>query len=178
MNLTKTNIQTLSVFSRVISNNKTFAAKWLRGRYNTISMDDAEDIVQDSCVALWQWSECHPEKTLGENDMMNLWKAIIRNTCTHFLKKKSCLTSFDDASYNVCVSDADDAISQLKREMVYNFIDGMNDRDRTLITMTLNGCDSDDICKALGFKNKAVLKNIKCRTIQKMKRGLSQKMAA
>lgn len=177
MNFTKTHIQTLPVFTRVINNNKTAVALWLCGRYNTISMDDAEDIVQDSCVALWQWSECHPEMTLGESDIMNLWKVFTRNTCTHFLKKKSCQTPFDEASYDICVSDADDAI-RMKREMVYDFIDGMNDRDRTLITMTLDGYDNDDICKVLGFKNKAVLKNIKCRTIQKMKRVLSQKMAA
>lgn len=169
----KTTYHTMEVFNHVVFNNMCNIISWLRRKYQSLSEDDAEDIVQESSIDLWSWAKDKDCANWKESDYMNLWFTFCRNKCTHWLKKSSKTTELSDTMLRILEDSTDSNIQMTKREMLYNYMERMNDKDRTLIRMTLEGKDNETICKALGLKNKAVLKNIKCRVLKRMKRDLA-----
>lgn len=166
------------VFNRVMRDGKNTMALWLRGIFNGLSKDDAADIVQESSVDLWLWCNKNGRTNLGEKDVFRLWMTFCRFKHSHWMSKASKMTPLSDVVINTTADDSYNESLMEKRAILYDCLDSIGDKERTLMTMTMDGKDTDEICSALGFKNKDVLKNFKCRTLKKMKREMSLRMAA
>lgn len=161
-----------NMFCKVMTTRRSNVTKWLCSKYSSLSIEDVEDIVQESSMDLWIWIKDQDVTGWHEADYVRLWIAFCKNKCTHWLRKNSKFTKLNNSTNCIIAENSNDNIQLMKREIFYSYIDKMNNRDNTLLQMLLEGAGNDTICKTLGLKNKAVLKNIKCRIITRMKRDL------
>lgn len=171
-------MNTSKTFCNVMRNKKNTVILWLCSKYKSLPIEDAEDIVQDSSIDLWQWCNKKGFDNLTENDYVALWKRFCRNKTSRWYKKVSCDSALDETKLRTLPADSDEGITIMRRELMYDCLENMNPKEQTLINMVLENKEAIEICSVLGFKNKTVLKNIKCRTIQKMKREVMHRIAS
>lgn len=162
-----------NMFCKVMKNRRQTVANWLHSKYPALSNEDAEDIIQESSADLWIWIKNKGFATWDETDYVRLWIAFCKNKCTHWLRKVSKFTQLSDSTLRVVTESSEDSTQLTVRDAFYSYVDKMNNRDNALIQMLIEGQGNDTICKSLGLKNKAVLKNIKCRVLARMKRDLA-----
>lgn len=62
------------LFEQVVKRHRAGIISTICQRYkNSLSRDAVEDIVQDTCLELWQWSQKHADESRGVSDYRNLW---------------------------------------------------------------------------------------------------------
>lgn len=171
-------MNTSKTFCNVVRNRENAVMLWLCNKYKGMPVEEAEDIVQESCIDLWIWCNRKGYTDLTETDYVNLWKKFCRNKTSKWLKNRFSDSVLDDEKRMLLPACSDENVELTRRELLYECIERMNHKEKTLITMVLDSKDAIDICSVLGFKDKNVLKNIKCRTIQKMKRDILHRIAS
>lgn len=164
------------VFESVMNNRRKEVVCWLLGKYNSLTMQDCEDIVQDACCVLWKKLDVLSSQR--EEDMVRMWKVISRNTCTHWMQKMRFTDEWNDGKLQYGWEERDfgwdmgDYGKVMKREMMYDYIDNLGDKDRMLMEMVLEKRSMKEIGKELGYGSEAVAKNRKSKIVSWMRRDL------
>lgn len=160
-----------SVFDSVVLTHRGEVLKWLCGRYKDLRWDDGEDIIQDSCCSLWKWASQHTG--LNVKDLTCMWKKMSRDTYTHWLAKSRRTEEWDDRRLQYGWEERDfgwdrgNEAKILKRELFYDCLESLKDKDRQLMKLLLAKVKMKDIAEQLGYKNEQVAKNRK-RTVIKI----------
>lgn len=178
----KTNIEGMKIFECVMMSNRTDVVRWLCSKYKGLSLEDSEDIVQESCVEVWKKGD--EVKSMTEKHIVNLWKTICRNRYTHWLREHSFTEEWDDARLQYGWEERDfgwdrgDYEKLTKREMMYSYIDHLAAKDRQLMEMVLAKKQMAEISKTLGYSNAQVAKNRKSKIVRLMRRELPAHLVA
>lgn len=163
----------IAFFENLVWNQREKVVSWLRFKYNNLSYADAEDIFQDASFGLWE-KFCKMNEWNGES-IIGMLKAICRNTYGHWLRKHNWSEEWDDRYYPT-----DDGIEvdygyisseearMLLKEKMYEMIETLQPKDRSLMEMHLKNVRMDEIARQLGFRNAQVARNRKSKIVVKL----------
>lgn len=166
-----------SVFEIVVTTCRGEVVRWLCGRYKVLRWDDAEDIVQESCCELWKWGV--KRSNLTKKDFVSMWKVMSRNVYTHWIAKTPRTEEWDDRRLQYGWEERDFGwdcgceAKLLKRELFYDCLDSLKDKDRQLMELLLAKTKMKDIAELLGYKSEQVAKNRKCTVIKALQSKLA-----
>ena len=153
--------------TKMVSRHNTSMVSWIVGFCDYLPFAEAQDIVQASLISLWQWCEKKGNIVLSDNEFLRLWKTFSKSNLLHWRRKDNMFCSFEKTALSYY--NEDDLKAHEAQEELNELFQVLSDKERKLIIMSLDGMSPDDICIELGYKNKYVLKNIKCRAMRKMK---------
>ena len=170
--MSKRNYRT-GVIESVISTYSRKMVCWLCAKYQGLREEDGEDIVQESSLKLWD--RYHTAVNMKVHEIISLWKTIIRNCYTHWLRKQRFSEEWDDRRLQYDWEEKDYCWAQgneaklAKREAFYDYIDKLKDKDRRLMEMTLIGMGLNEISQTLGYSSVQVAKNRKGKIMRDMR---------
>lgn len=172
----KTNAGCMNCFECVMMSRRQEIVRWLCSKYKSLTLEDSEDIVQESCVEVWKKGD----EVMGmtESHLVNLWKTICRYRYTHWVREQCFTDEWDDARLQYGWEERDFGWDQgdyerlAKREALYSYIDGLADKDRQLMEMVLAKKRMAEISRTLGYSNVQVAKNRKSKIVGLMRREL------
>lgn len=165
----------IAFFNSLVNSQREQVIYWLKGKYENLSYWDAEDIVIDAAYALWE--KLNTVKDWMNQSQVGLFRAIAKNTYTHWLQKKHGIFSaeWDDSYYP-----QDDGVEldyqyvssetahKLLKEQMYDLIDQLKPKDRELMLLYLQNVRMDEIAVRLGLKNQQVAKNKKRKIVVRL----------
>lgn len=159
-------------FDTLIRNQREEVLSWLRFKYTNLSYTDAEDIYQEASWELWK--KLSKENWNGE-PMTGMLKAFCRNVHSHWLREQVWHEDWDDKFYpqdNGVETDygymSSETARLLLKERVYEMIELLSPKDRSLMEMYLQNVRMDEIARRLGFRSAQVAKNRKCKIVVKL----------
>lgn len=165
-----------SVFESVVISFRREVIGWLCGKYKNLNWEDAEDIVQDSSCELWKW--CVNKNDLTKKDFVSMWKVMSRNIYTHWIVKTRSKEEWNDHRLQHGWEERDYGWycgneSQIqKRELFYDSLDSLKDKDRQLVELILAKFKMKDIAEKLGYKSEQVARNRKHYVIKTLQEKL------
>ena len=160
-------------FETLVWNQREEVLSWLRFKYNNLPYADAEDIYQLATMELWK-KLCSMADWQGE-DMTGMLKVICRNVHGHWLREQVWKEEWDDKYYP-----QDDGVEtdygyvssetarMLLKERMYEMIDRLEPKDRSLMEMYLQKVRMDKIAQKLGYRNSQVARNRKSKIVVKL----------
>lgn len=169
-------------FETLVWNQREEVLSWLRFKYNNLPYADAEDIYQEASWELWK-KLCEMKDWQGES-MIGMLKVICRNIHGHWLRNQIWNEEWDDKYYpqdNGVETDygyiSSGTARMLLKEHMYEMIERLDPKDRSLIEMHLQNIRMDKIARQLGFKNSQVARNRKCKIVVKLCKDVNAQAA-
>ena len=169
-------------FDTMVWNQREEVISWLRFKYFHLSYADAEDIFQEASIELWKvLSEM---KDWEGESMIGMLKVICRNIHSHWIRGSVHSEEWDDKYYpqdDGIESDygfvSSDTARMLLKEHMYEMIEHLDPKDRSLMEMHLQKIRMDKIAKQLGFQNAQVARNRKCKIVVKLCKEINAQAA-
>ena len=165
-------------FETLVWNQREEVLSWLRFKYSNLSYADAQDIYQEASVELWKkflgMTDWHGE------DMTGMLKVFCRNIHSHWLHKQVCREQWDDRYYPQDVGVESDygfitseTAHKLLKERMYERIESLEPRDRSLMELYLQKVRMDKIAQQLGFRTAQVARNRKSKIVVKLSKEIN-----
>lgn len=169
-------------FDNLVLNQREEVISWLRFRYRNLPYEEAEDIYQEASLELWK-KLCKMHDWHGE-PMTGMLKVICRNIHGHWHNSHIFFESWDDKFYpqdNGVEDDygyvTRDTARMLLKERMYDMIDHLPPKDRSLMELYLQNVRMDKIAQQLGFKTANVAKTRKSKIVVKLCKDINAQAA-
>lgn len=169
-------------FDTLVWNQREEVLSWLRFKYNDLPYADAEDIYQEASWELWK-KLCRM-KDWQSQSWIGMLKVICAHMHGHWIRKSLWRVEWDDKYYP-----QDDGVEvdygyissgtarMLLKERMYEMIERLEPKDRSLMVMYLQNIRMDEIARQLGFHNAQVARNRKCKIVVKLCKDVNAQAA-
>lgn len=163
-------------FDNLVRNQRTKVVAWLKGKYPSLSLY-CEDVFQEAVIAFWE--KFRNMEWTGQDVAPMLW-TFSRNTATHWLHGVHEEVDWDDHYYPTETQVESDftfvtpnTYRMMMKETMYEMIDHLAPKDRSLIMMILQGIKQSEIAQRLGFKSAQVVKNKKSKIVVRLREEIN-----
>lgn len=160
-------------FDTLVWNQREEVIAWLRFKYSNLSYADAEDIYQEASIEFWKKYSALTD--WGGEDMTGMLKVFCRNVHGHWIRGQVYYKEWDDKYYpqdDGVETDYGYVSSEIARmmlkERMYEMIEHLTPKDRSLMEMYLQKVRMDKIAQQLGFRSSQVARNRKTKIVVKL----------
>lgn len=160
-------------FENLVRNQREEVLSWLRFKYSNLPYADAQDIFQDASYELWK-KLCEMDDWQDES-WVGMFKGTCRNIHGNWRRGQVWHEEWDDKFYpedSGVETDygyiTSDTARMLLKERMYELIDQLKPKDRSLMVLYLQNVRMDKIAQQLGFRNSQVARNRKSKIVVKL----------
>ena len=151
------------VFNEVVNGCAGDIVRWLCSRYAGLRLEDSEDIVMETVMALWERVIKMGELT--RRDMLSMWRRMTLYRYTHWLRGQRFTEEWDDSRLQYGWEERDYGWDRgawdtvMRRERLDEALSHRTQKDQRLIQLSLEGLRDKEIGTILGYKSANAVKN-------------------